>query len=198
MSGNEALQSAKGQNSNWFWPDVKTFEGARLAARYGFWVAVAGVAITGLYATIALLRRSPFFNITPLAYFDMILLAVIAWRVYKFSQPWSVIALIFYIFEKAAMAIKFGKPPSVLVVFFVFMYFQGVRGCFGMAELIRISKSKESDISVDTQTKRCPQCAEIIKLAALKCRFCNYEFNPGEVEEAVGRRRAEIKSHATM
>jgi hypothetical protein len=34
-------------------------------------------------------------------------------------------------------------------------------------------------------TKKCPSCAETIKLAALKCRFCGEVFAPDSVEAAV-------------
>ena len=30
----------------------------------------------------------------------------------------------------------------------------------------------------DGASKKCPQCAELVKKAAVKCRFCQYEFKP--------------------
>ena len=33
--------------------------------------------------------------------------------------------------------------------------------------------------------KICPACAETIKLAALKCRFCGHQFDPGQVAREV-------------
>ncbi|MEW6658613.1 MAG: zinc ribbon domain-containing protein [Thermodesulfobacteriota bacterium] len=33
--------------------------------------------------------------------------------------------------------------------------------------------------------KKCPSCAETIKLEALKCRFCGHEFDPSEVDREV-------------
>jgi hypothetical protein len=46
--------------------------------------------------------------------------------------------------------------------------------------------------SIDQETKKCPQCAEQIKLEALKCRFCGFDFNTGEVARQVSARQAEI------
>ena len=43
----------------------------------------------------------------------------------------------------------------------------------------------ESEISLDQETKKCPQCAEIIKLEAKKCRYCGEILDPKEVENIV-------------
>jgi hypothetical protein len=48
----------------------------------------------------------------------------------------------------------------------------------------------EDEISLDHETKKCPQCAEIIKLEAKKCRYCGEIFDPEEVENAVRMHRS--------
>ena len=45
----------------------------------------------------------------------------------------------------------------------------------------------------EAESKKCPACAERVKLEAIKCRFCGEEFDPGEVESQVAEKRAEIK-----
>jgi hypothetical protein len=72
-------------------------------------------------------------------------------------------------------------------------------GPFGLLFILLLpslaSPSKESqatpvikpaldDISLDQETKKCPQCAEIIKLEALKCRYCGETFSKEDVEKA--------------
>lgn len=41
----------------------------------------------------------------------------------------------------------------------------------------------ENDQLLVSDTKKCPTCAETIKLDALKCRFCGERFDPKEVEQ---------------
>jgi hypothetical protein len=44
---------------------------------------------------------------------------------------------------------------------------------------------------LDSQ-KKCPACAEIINLEAVKCRFCGQEFDPDEVVRQLAAAQAEI------
>lgn len=43
---------------------------------------------------------------------------------------------------------------------------------------------------LENETKKCPTCAETIKLEALKCRFCGETFDPNEVKREVDQRLA--------
>jgi len=45
---------------------------------------------------------------------------------------------------------------------------------------------------LNEETKICPDCAETIKLKAIKCRFCNKLFDPEEVGKRVDARRDEL------
>jgi hypothetical protein len=47
------------------------------------------------------------------------------------------------------------------------------------------SLAPDGQASLDHETKKCPQCAEIIKLEAKKCRYCGEIFDPKEVENIV-------------
>jgi len=60
---------------------------------------------------------------------------------------------------------------------------------------IKKAKIKELNIdkiSLDHETKRCPECAETVKLEARKCRFCGHLFDEEELKRQVEERKTEI------
>jgi hypothetical protein len=46
---------------------------------------------------------------------------------------------------------------------------------------VDVSALETSERSPSSGTKTCPDCAEEVKAAARKCRFCGYRFDPSEV-----------------
>jgi len=49
-------------------------------------------------------------------------------------------------------------------------------------------------VQTEELTKKCPQCAEVIKAEALVCRFCGYTFKPEEAQEQIAKIREETQA----
>jgi hypothetical protein len=46
-------------------------------------------------------------------------------------------------------------------------------------------------VSQVRDTKKCPVCAEVIKLEAIKCRFCGEKFDPADIARQVAKAKNE-------
>jgi len=60
-------------------------------------------------------------------------------------------------------------------------------GSYETSDAELLSKS----VSQARETKKCPVCAELIKLEAIKCRFCGEAFDPADVARQVSKARNE-------
>lgn len=48
--------------------------------------------------------------------------------------------------------------------------------------------------SIEKDNKICPKCAESIKIAALVCRYCGYEYDPEEAKSILIAREKELSA----
>ncbi|WP_263834424.1 zinc ribbon domain-containing protein [Salinibacter sp.] len=54
-------------------------------------------------------------------------------------------------------------------------------------------KSTAQDFDPDEHEKKCPMCAEYIKLEAHRCKHCGHEFSQEEVEQQIEEARRKIE-----
>lgn len=74
-------------------------------------------------------------------------------------------------------------------------------GPFGLIYALIVPKIivvEIKDKSIENENKRCPMCAETIKLEAIKCRFCGQLFDNNEVQKEIDKRKAEIDDEILM
>jgi hypothetical protein len=92
MKGGKMSKSA-------FWeliPEINSRESAIQVTRQGVLAAVFTCVTTVIVGVLSIL------GFTPYSLVDAIIIAVVAWRIYRLSFSWSVIGLVIFIIEKVA------------------------------------------------------------------------------------------------
>jgi hypothetical protein len=54
------------------------------------------------------------------------------------------------------------------------------------------------EFSPNTLTKKCPDCAEDVKLEAVVCRFCGRKFEPSEVQASIQEAQSRFTSKSSI
>jgi hypothetical protein len=112
-----------------FWPIINSSESAEKALRRAGWFAVFQGAITLTIVFIAISTQEPIGGIHGRNVIDVALIFFIAWRLFRYSLIWSVIAVVY----EAANIYRntlagYGIESAIIGIIFLLVYIAGMRG----------------------------------------------------------------------
>jgi hypothetical protein len=107
-------------------------------------------------------------------------------------------AVVFAVLSAIVASDKNRDPAGWGVLGFLF-------GLFGFIAAVAVGEAEETQstsrqrsqpstpqrFDPDEHEKKCPMCAEYIKLEARRCKHCGYEFSEEEVEQQIEERKEE-------
>lgn len=67
---------------------------------------------------------------------------------------------------------------------------------FSLLALLAVGMMGPPDKLDRTNSKTCPQCAETVRLEALKCRFCGHEFDSADITDQRNKQVQKEKDRA--
>ena len=123
---------AEGSKTSWswrfFWPKVDDIESAKAATLQGVITAAFISVVTAVIATISLVAQEPVLGIDAWAYIDAILMAIVAWRVKRFSRAFALGGTALFIIEKT---VQFLSQDAFRMAFILSIFLiNGTRGVF--------------------------------------------------------------------
>ncbi len=109
-----------------------------------------------------------------------------------FGIIWIIIGLVFGTFVYSH------RPPTEFMdasgwyfkepFYYTFMAMNIICVIVGLG-LLKSSRKKTHTASYSDDIKKCPKCAELIKLETNVCKHCNHQFSEEEIEKTMKERR---------
>ena len=107
---------------NIFWPQIKNIEQAMGACKTGMFAAILGAIGTTAFIILGYLSWW--------SLLDVCIFIGIAIGIKKYSRIATILGLIYFIWAKLAWWINPGSNEKLLGLFFIWVYFNAIRGAF--------------------------------------------------------------------
>jgi hypothetical protein len=121
-----------------FWPEINDTASAKKAAMQGCWSSLIIAVITGAIAIAAHYGYAFILGIDIYALIDAALFLIIAVGIWKMSRVAAIAGLILFIIERGLSIAEGGGTSNVIIlIFFLLMFINGIRGTFKYHQLQR-------------------------------------------------------------
>jgi len=118
----------------WYWPKLTSLKEAEQAAHEGAGACFVIAVFTAIVAGMSLWLDRPVLGMDAWAFADAMIFAIAAWRVWRLSRIWAVLALVIYVMGRVrAVEVTSGPVPPVgvfIIVVFTLVLISSVRGTF--------------------------------------------------------------------
>lgn len=116
------------EKPNRYWPSITSRADATNVMEYGGGLAVFQSILTAAIALYAIYRHSQFLGIDAYSLLDVVLLAVIAWRLFRFSFWWAIAAVMYALVNIVVRFTQGGVKTPIVGIIFLLVYVNAMRG----------------------------------------------------------------------
>lgn len=111
-----------------YWPKMDSRESAEKALRTAAGFAAFQAVIIAIVAIIAIVVRHPIIGLNAWALLDSALMAIVSWRLSKFSLAWAIVAVIYQTANVIERVSEAGTTGLFIGLAFLLIYIGAVRG----------------------------------------------------------------------
>lgn len=112
-----------------FWPTIDSPSKAVDVMHFGSYMAALGALVTAAIGIQAIYLGHRVLGASGSVLIDATIFAIIAWRVYRLSLPWSIAGLVIYTFERLFTIMHFRSLGAIIFTIFILPYYlNAVRG----------------------------------------------------------------------
>ena len=123
------MLTSKDNKYNWIWPKIVDIETAKKAALQGFYASIFIGGSTLLLLGLSYQGFNPL-NLDAYSVIDVLIFAIIAWRVQAMSQTAAIIGLAVYILEQIYLVNEFGFSMNAMRIIIIFAFVNSIRGTY--------------------------------------------------------------------
>jgi len=116
--------------SGGIWPTIADVTSARKAGLHGVFAATGVASFTFVFVLLSLVNVKIIPGLDLWALIDAAIFGVLAFYINRMSRTAAITALSLFFYEILYMSITIGKGPSIVALFFVLAFVNGIRGTF--------------------------------------------------------------------
>ncbi|MBU1308643.1 MAG: hypothetical protein KKE30_03805 [Gammaproteobacteria bacterium] len=136
-------KESKNKDFNMFWPNIDDIEDAKGVAKGAAFIPAFVSVVTTIIVLVGIFY-TPILGLDEWAFIDAFLFALVAFGMWKLNRVVAILGLALYVWGQLQLLSVHGSGTGVMAVFFVIMWFNGIRASLRYHKLLRAPKVEEN------------------------------------------------------